>query len=103
VREKLRAAWSKRENDILYSYPRRCDGALLHYHFDVLRDRALEGVRPEGRSLIEELVERGYDIKTLRFSVERFEVEGPPRPPVPTVHDCLSLGCKAPHGGEAGA
>jgi hypothetical protein len=98
VKERLRAVWSKREADILYHYPRSCDGALLHYHFDVLRDRALEGVRPEGRSLIEELVERGYDITTLRFSVDRFEVEGPPRPPVPVLHDCLAQGCTEPHG-----
>lgn len=61
----LTARWSKRERDVLYHYPRSCDGHLLHGAFG--RPMA-DG---DGMSLIEELEKRGYDLTTLRFSIKR--------------------------------
>jgi hypothetical protein len=61
----LTAEWSKKENDILFHFPRSCDGHLLHQvltsEFSIFRDK----------SFIQELRERGYDIETLQFSVRR--------------------------------
>jgi hypothetical protein len=70
-RRTLRARWSKRERDILYSYPRHgSEGALLHYHFGVLQPAAFPAARiPEGKTLLQELEERGFDLTTLRFSI----------------------------------
>jgi hypothetical protein len=72
--ETLRARWSKRERDILYSYPRHgSEGAILHHHFSILRDpelRVADYYRPAGKTLIEELEARGYDITTLKFSIK---------------------------------
>lgn len=78
----LAVKWSKKENDLMIHYPRRCDGALVHYM--LLSDRMIfdytkwcetkyESHPPapyKMESLIKELEERGYDIKTLKFSIE---------------------------------
>ena len=59
----LSARWSKREQDIVFNYPRKCDGSFL---FGML----CHDWRGEP-SMVEELKRRGYDIETLRFSVRR--------------------------------
>lgn len=64
-RDKLVVFWSKREQDFLIRYPRSCDGHLAYAAF------CSETNRTFGRSFVEELKSRGYDLTTLRFSVER--------------------------------
>lgn len=40
----LKVRWSKKENDLLITYPRRCDGALMNYLFgDILRWAGIDG------------------------------------------------------------
>lgn len=58
---KLRARWSKREKDILVTYPRGigtvCD---CNYLFsDIFTNE-----------FVKEMEERGYDIKTLKFEIK---------------------------------
>lgn len=62
---RLRASWSKREKDIVFHYPSKPDGHLLHDFFSYAK---LAGA---GKSLLEELEARGYDLATLKFSIER--------------------------------
>ncbi len=57
----LTARWSKRERDVMIGYPCGPDGHLLY------------GVI--SKAFTDELVQRGYDITTLRFSVKRFRKE----------------------------
>lgn len=40
------------------------DGHLMHYFFNCLKTE-------QGRSFVEELDARGYDVSTLRFSILR--------------------------------
>jgi hypothetical protein len=58
--DKLRATWSKRENDVMLHYPlgqsTASDGHWLSGVFS--------------KEFTEELQRRGYDVSTLRFSVE---------------------------------
>jgi hypothetical protein len=62
----LRAYWSKREQDVMLDFPlgqrTSSDGHWLAYVFN--------------REFTEELTRRGYDVKTLRFSVE-VDLDGP--------------------------
>lgn len=57
---KLRARWSKAENDILFVYPlgiaTKCDGMYLA--FKCFNDE-----------FVKEMADRGYDIKTLKFEI----------------------------------
>lgn len=62
--DKLRIRWSKREQDIQYIYPRRCDGSYLHYALSHL-------AKYDGKNFFEELEARGYDLKTIEFSIEQ--------------------------------
>lgn len=64
-KRKLIAKWSKRENAIEYRFPDyKSNGGLLSWLF--------EGYKyPHEKTFVQELDERGYDVKTLRFSVER--------------------------------
>jgi hypothetical protein len=64
---RLLATWSKRERDMLYDYSRKADGGLLHY--------ALSQPVPgcEGRTLLQELERRGYDVTTFRLVIDRAE------------------------------
>jgi hypothetical protein len=64
----LRARWSKREKDILISFPSKPDGHLLHIHLNCERRGFDDVVMP---SLVKELESRGYDITTLKFSIQR--------------------------------
>lgn len=52
--------WSKGENDWMITYPRRADLFLLH---DILGSDKF-------KEFVKELDKRGYDTKTLRFSVK---------------------------------
>ena len=61
----LTAEWSKRERDILYHYPSKPDGHLLHCRLGV--------GSTQGKALLDELEERGYDLTTLQFSIRRRE------------------------------
>lgn len=64
----LTAFWGRESRgapkDLIFASPCRPDGHLLHGVFDVLKFSS-------GLSLIEELESRGYDIKTLQFSIKR--------------------------------
>lgn len=59
--QKLTYKWSKRENDYLINYPRKCDGHLVHGFFAGYTN---------GKEFMEELEKRGYDLKTLKFEVK---------------------------------
>ena len=58
----LAVKWSKREDDLLINYPRESDGIMIDYYFYHLKY--------DNKNLIQELIDRGFDIKTLKFSVE---------------------------------
>ena len=64
TKKRLRANWSKRERDFMFHFPTRSsDGALLHHALCKVEVH-------EGRTLVEELEARGFDISTLKFSIE---------------------------------
>jgi hypothetical protein len=65
-RAKLVARWDKRSNDILYLYPDKRDGALLHWLFS-------SEVTDEIRGLFQELKSRGYDLTTFHFEIRKKE------------------------------
>lgn len=71
----LKLYWSKKENDIMCQYPRRCDGALILNHFnDMLKWGGVNGhdkgwANYKEFNLIKELIERGYDKKTIKFEI----------------------------------
>jgi hypothetical protein len=71
----LRVKWSSRERCLEYHFPtRKADGGMLAHAF--------EGqIHMHGKTLVKELEERGYNVKTLRFSIELY----PPPPPPPAV------------------
>lgn len=74
--DKLSLIWDKRQNDFVFKYPRRCDGKLIGSHIcgDILRHvMPWEKAPPynfEKTNFAEELERRGYDLTTLRFSIE---------------------------------
>ena len=55
--------------DFVVTYPRRCAGALIIHA--VTSEHGGRDVLGEGRSFVDELTRRGYDLKTLRFSIDR--------------------------------
>lgn len=62
---RLLARWSRKDNDFLITFPSGPDGHFLYglvSHHEKLSS---------GRTLLEELEARGYDIKTLRIQVDR--------------------------------
>ncbi len=62
----LYAYWSKKENDIMFHYPTsKPDGHLLCLWLCTGR---WDG-RSMGKSLMEELDERGFDTTTIKFSI----------------------------------
>lgn len=62
----LRAYWSKRERDLMLDFPLgQCTSGDGHW---------LSGVF--NNDVLAELTRRGYDVKTLRFSVE-VDLDGP--------------------------
>lgn len=64
----LAAVWSEGEDDLKFYYPSKPDGHWLYGWFSHAR---WPGGTDQNRSFLQELEERGYDVKTLRFSVER--------------------------------
>lgn len=65
----LRAAWSKRTAQVeCTQVGEGTDAALLEH---ALAKRVL--FRGDGRSLLQELERRGYDLSTLRFSIRKKE------------------------------
>ena len=72
-KRQLRAYWSKREKDLMFYHPtQKADGHLLCAIFSAKRQRHdwNTGKPVYDPSFVEELEARGFDIKTLRFSVE---------------------------------
>lgn len=66
---RLLARWSRKENDFLISYPDKPDG---HFIYGLVANGSVRyEVLSSGKTLIEELESRGYDIKTLRIQVDR--------------------------------
>ncbi|MCK5603239.1 hypothetical protein KAR91_15255 [Candidatus Pacearchaeota archaeon] len=65
--DKLRVWWSKKEEDFMISPPSgigtKSDGHLMHSHFFYNKTSL-------GNLLHEELESRGYDITTMKFSIE---------------------------------
>lgn len=71
----LRVCWGKPEGepvgsrDIIYHYPtQKCDAALLHHAFT--------NSIGDGKSLLDELVDRGFDLSTLKFSIQLKDEDG---------------------------
>lgn len=71
-RKTLSARWNKRQKDILYWFPHKCDGGMLNHYLTGKRYNPcpLHGAPKWENSLIEELEARGYDITTLKFSIQ---------------------------------
>lgn len=78
----LKVYWSKKENDFLIQYPRRCDGSFIQFKlfcrqmiFDLIKyntetnynSRVLPYNQEE--DFIEELEKRGYDKTTIKFEI----------------------------------
>ena len=64
--------------DVLYEWGDGCgknDGGLLHYHLGVGRlEHSFDNDSVKyvvGKSLLEELHDRGYDLRTLKFSIKK--------------------------------
>lgn len=66
----LYAYWSKREKDIMFCYPRKVDGALLHWQFGKHPESLSEPFNLS-KTLFQELDARGYDLTTFKFSIKR--------------------------------
>ena len=76
---KLMISWSEREQDFMIAYPRKCDGSMIQgrfFHEDMLFDLIHHNTRKPGlpynsrKCIVDELKERGYNIKTMKFSIE---------------------------------
>ena len=65
MKAKLHARWSKKENALIYWHPDySSNGGMLAHYF--------EGMKwPGDKTLAQELDARGYDVKTLKFSIEK--------------------------------
>jgi hypothetical protein len=75
--DKLTLSYNKRQKDFIIAYPRRCDGALILNTIigDILKWGGIvsnhkEPYNFEVFNLKEELERRGYDLTTLKFSIE---------------------------------
>lgn len=58
----LYASYHKNRRDIIYTYPTKVDGALMHWLFNQ---------KLQEMNFLEELEARGYDITTLRFCIRK--------------------------------
>lgn len=63
----LTAQWSKKERDLVFGFPRKCDGHLVYGAFSTTYLQ---------KDFVTELKERGYDLTTLQFSVRRLPENG---------------------------
>lgn len=74
----LKAYWSKREQDLMFHHPAGpqtgSDGHMLYGA--VCHDKLIGG-----QPLAAELKRRGYDIKTLKFSIEKDPTHARWQPP----------------------
>lgn len=75
-RNKLSVIYDKRQKDFVVKYPRKCDGSLALSHllcvqmrFDLLK-LGRSKLPYETYNFKEDLEKRGYDLSTLRFSIE---------------------------------
>jgi len=77
--KKLSLIYDKRQKDFIVKYPRRCDGNMV---LNTLLGDILKHVMPSEKSppynfnvfnFRDELEKRGYDVKTLKFSVIKKE------------------------------
>ncbi len=66
-KDKLSYQWNKKENDFVTNYPlgigTNCDSALLFNVFCYLDCG-------HGKNILKELESRGYDLTTIKFSIE---------------------------------
>jgi hypothetical protein len=76
--DKLTMRWSKRERDFVINYPSGPDGHLVHRYLCCDWDRTSpywsDGGMVPARvdpAFVKELEARGYDLTTLKFSVQR--------------------------------
>lgn len=68
-KKKLTLKWSKKEKDLICHYPNSQDGGLI---FDAFTGEKYHRLSDEwSKSFVKELEERGYDITTLKFSIEK--------------------------------
>ena len=74
---RLSVRWNKKEDDHLVRYPSGPDGHLAAHIF--FGDRVVPNYEPDGPrvnfdpSFVKQLELRGYDLKTLRFQVDKKE------------------------------
>ena len=76
--KKLSVIYDKRYKDFVVKYPRPCDGRLAMNHLcdNILKwklptkDEAIYPYNWQEINFVKELEARGYDVKTLRFSIE---------------------------------
>jgi len=82
----LAAYWDPKEDDLMMHWPtRKADGHLLHGVFSYApKSRGSEA------SLLDELTRRGFDVKTIRFTVQLKER---PREPHVTAVEACPHGC----------
>jgi hypothetical protein len=65
--EKLRAYWSKKENDLIFSFPLGVGTKNdAHYLYGIFTNE-----------FTQELTKRGYDVATIKFSIE--PIKGNPK------------------------
>ena len=74
----LKIRWSKKERDLMIHYPDKCDGALIQHIIcgNILQWGGIDGKEKgwlnfESFNLLEELDKRGYNIKTLKFEIQK--------------------------------
>jgi hypothetical protein len=76
--KKLSLIYDKRQKDFVVKYPQKADGALSLHHLvgDILQYKLPDSETNYPYNwtkfnFIQELEKRGYDITTLRFSIEK--------------------------------
>lgn len=73
---KIYLHYNKRQKDFIVYYPRKCDGNLILNHIlgDILRFDLIKWSKGKipytSENFKEELERRGYDLTTLKFSIE---------------------------------
>lgn len=74
--KKLSVIFDKRQKDFVVKYPRKCDGSLALFHLlnDQMRFELTKWhtsqIPYETYNFKEDLEKRGYDLSTLKFSIE---------------------------------
>ena len=70
MKQELSAKWVKSKNDIIYAFPSRLNNIFTSQRLSPA-DLSIQ------KSFIDELVDRGYDLTTLRFSIKKKEEPQP--------------------------